>query len=151
MNSRRHSDRVILLIGAFKLVKAALLIVVAVGALGLLHQDVAAVLRDWISSLRVDPDGYYFNLVIKKLGFVDDRVLKEISVASMFYAALLATQGVGLCLYKRWAEYLTVIITSSYLPLEIYLLITRFGVLKAALTLLNVAIVCYLIWALRAR
>ena len=75
MNPKRHSDRVILLIGALKLVKAALLIVVAVGALHLMHQDVAAVLSDWISALRVDPNGYYFNLVVKKLGLVDDRLM----------------------------------------------------------------------------
>jgi uncharacterized membrane protein (DUF2068 family) len=149
MNSRGHSDRVVLLIGVLKLVKASLLIVVAVGALRLMHQDAAAVLAEWIGALRVDPQGTFVKFVLEHLGVVDDRLLTAISAASLFYAALLATEGVGLCLCLRWAEYMTVIITSSYLPWEIYLLSRRFSLLKTAVILLNVLIVWYLIHALR--
>jgi len=40
------------------------------------------------------------------------------------------TEGVGLALRKRWAEYLTIIATSSLIPLEVYELIQHFSVMK---------------------
>ena len=38
----------------------------------------------------------------------------------MLYAGLFLTEGICLWLEKRWAEWLTVIIISSLIPLEIY-------------------------------
>jgi uncharacterized membrane protein (DUF2068 family) len=123
--------------------------VVAVGALELLHRDVAAVLTDWIRALRVDPDNYYVHLVVKRLGVVDDRLLTAVSAASLFGAAVLVVEGVGLCLRKRWAEYMTVILTISTLPLEFYALSRHLSLAKAAVTLLNLAIAWYLIRRIR--
>jgi uncharacterized membrane protein (DUF2068 family) len=149
MNTNRRRDSILLVIGVLKLFKAALLLIVAVGAIKLLHRDVAAVLVKWSSAVRVDPDSHFVELIIQKLGFLNDRVLAEIGAASLFYAALLAIEGLGLCFRKRWAEYMTTIITISLLPMEAYTLLRQFSVAKLFVTLLNVAIVWYLIRRLR--
>ena len=75
--------------------------------------------------------------------------LEEISVGSFFYAALLLTEGTGLLLRKRWAEYFTVIITASLMPLEFYELIEKFTLTRVAVIILNAVIVWYLIVQLR--
>jgi hypothetical protein len=36
------------------------------------------------------------------------------------YAGLLLTEGLGLLLRKRWAEYLTIITTAGLIPIELY-------------------------------
>jgi uncharacterized membrane protein (DUF2068 family) len=52
---------------------------------------------------------------------------------------------------KRWAEWLTTIITGSLIPLEIWEFAHRPNLGKAAVVLGNVAIVVYLIWHVRAK
>jgi uncharacterized membrane protein (DUF2068 family) len=65
------------------------------------------------------------------------------------YAALEATEAVGLWLTKRWAEYLTFVATILFIPLEIYELAHRFSWLKLVTFALNVAIAAWLLWAKR--
>ena len=71
------------------------------------------------------------------------------ALGTLVYAALFLTEGIGLLLEKVWAEYFTVIVTSSFLPLEIYELIKKFNGFKVAVTIANAAIVAYLIWRLK--
>jgi hypothetical protein len=64
---------------------------------------------------------------------------------------LFAIEGIGLWMRKRWAEWLTVIITASLIPVEIYEFALRPNPGKAAVVIANAAIVAYLIWHVRSR
>lgn len=75
--------------------------------------------------------------------------LDEIAFVSLGYAALEATEMVGLWLTKRWAEYLTFLATALLLPLEIYELTTKLSVLKIVIFVINVVVVVYLLFAKR--
>jgi uncharacterized membrane protein (DUF2068 family) len=139
----------LLLIAILKLIKGALLITAGIGALKLLHRDVAEVVGKWIDALRIDPDNRYIHRLLERLWSVDEHKLKEISAGTFFYAALLLTEGFGLLLEKRWAEYFTMIITGSFLPLEVYELVRRVTLAKVLLLAFNVAVVWYLMARLR--
>ena len=145
------SSRLLLLIGAFKLCKAGLLVLMGVGALRLLHRDVAEQLTDWITQIRVDPHSRYLHAAIARLGLLDDHKLRQISFGLFFYASLLTLEGVGLCLRKRWAEYFTIGMTTSLVPLEILELTHRVTAVRAGLLLVNLLIVAYLVRLLRRR
>jgi uncharacterized membrane protein (DUF2068 family) len=80
---------------------------------------------------------------------VDDRKLKELSVGTFIYSAVFLTEGIGLALHKRWAEYFTIITTSSFLPLEVYELIHHATIAKAVALAINIAVVIYLVRELR--
>jgi uncharacterized membrane protein (DUF2068 family) len=67
-----------------------------------------------------------------------------IGAGMLFYAALLLTEGIGLMYRKRWAEYLTIVATASFIPLELYELARRVSAPRLAVLLVNVAIVIYL-------
>jgi uncharacterized membrane protein (DUF2068 family) len=149
MPMKRKRDTGLWLIAVLKLLKGASLIVVAIGALHYLHHDMEDTVTNWINALRVDPDNRYLHHVIEKLMAVDDRQLKAISAGSFFYSALLLTEGIGLLLEKHWAEYFTIIATSSFLPLEVYELFHHFHSGKVVLLIANLAIVAYLVWVLR--
>ena len=69
----------------------------------------------------------------------------------MLYGLLELVEGTGLWLDKLWAEYLTVVATSLLVPLEVYELVRKPTLLKAAGVSVNVAIVAYLAWRLRER
>jgi uncharacterized membrane protein (DUF2068 family) len=137
-------------IAGFKLFKGTLLFAVGIGALRLVHKDVAAIVGRWVSELRMDPQNRLIHALLLRAGAVDDHMLREIGVGTFFYAALLLTEGVGLWLEKRWAEYLTVILTGSFLPLEVYELTRRLNVTRSVILVINVLIVVYLIRFIRS-
>src|SRR5690242_7572790 len=58
--------------------------------------------------------------------------LRALSVGTFIYAGLLATEGTGLLLRKRWAEYFTIITTAGFIPLGVYELSRHLRYLKSA-------------------
>jgi len=139
------NSRVLLMIAVFKLFKGLVLFAVGIGAVKLLHKDLAFEVVRWADIFRVDPNNHYFRRLLEKFLTLDDRKLRELSVGTFFYSALLLTEGTGLMLRKRWAEYFTIIATSSFLPLEIYELTRRVSAARIIVLLLNVAVVVYLV------
>lgn len=78
-----------------------------------------------------------------------DATLTWIAVAIFAYAALGLVEAVGLWLVKRWGEYLAVVATSFFLPLEVYELAEKVTVLRVAAVVVNVAAVVWLVWSKR--
>ena len=109
----------IVVIAAFKLLTGASLLAISLGLHRLLHRDLRHTVVNWINVFRVDPENRYVAALLAKLGLVDDRHLKELVGLAAIYAVLHLVEGTGLMLRKRWAEYLTVIATASFVPMEI--------------------------------
>jgi uncharacterized membrane protein (DUF2068 family) len=149
--SRDGSARVVLLIGAFKLVKSALLIALAVLAWRFadllvtgrnpLHR--ALEIMDWAGAF---PGRHVVLKALDRLWAVRPKEAVELGIGALAYAAVFLVEGVGLLLRKRWAEWLTVGVTASFIPVEVYEMVEHFGAGKVITVALNVAIVAYLIW-----
>lgn len=147
----RSSSVVLILIGLFKLLKALLLVAIGFGAIHLLHRDVQAAVTHWTQVLHVDPEGRFVHKLLVKVFNVTPKQLKELSVGIFFYAALFATEGIGLLLRKRWAEYFTIVTTSGLIPLEVYEIGRHFTVTRLVVTVVNILIVLYLVRQVRAK
>lgn len=65
------------------------------------------------------------------------------------YGALQLLEGIGLWLLKRWGEYVAVVGTSLFLPLEIYELAEKVTWLRLAAMAVNILAVGYLLWTKR--
>ena len=141
----------LLLIAIFKLFKGNLLIAVGIGALKLLHRDIAATVMQWVNILRVDPDNRLIHGVLTRALGVSPNQLKALSAGTFIYAGLLLTEGMGLLLRKRWAEYFTIITTGGLIPLELYEISKHMSAGKVMVFLFNVAIVVYLVVRVRRR
>ncbi len=142
---RQRGTGVLIAIAVFKLVKAAALIAIGVGALRLGHDgNVQGTLRGFIDGLRMDPNDRLFNQVIARVSGLDSKKLEEVGIGTFVYAGVFLVEGTGLALRKRWAEYLTTIVTGSFIPLEVFEMIRKPSVPKAIGILLNVLIVVYL-------
>jgi len=147
----RKEDRAatLVLIALFKLLKGVLLLIVAIGALRMLHRDVAAAVMHWLDLLRVDPDNRFIHgIIVRSLG-IHAKQLKEISAGTFFYSGILLTEGIGLLMRKHWAEYFTVISTAVFIPLEIYEIFHRFTWVRVGILLVNIWIVWYLVQRIR--
>jgi uncharacterized membrane protein (DUF2068 family) len=139
------------LIAAFKLLKAGLLIALGVGAFKVLHKDKAALVEHWIEAFRLDPANRFVDAAIAKASDVGPEQIKKLGLGSFLYAGLFLIEGVGLWLLKPWAEWVTVIITSSLVPIEIYEIHRHPSAVKLGVLAINLAIVVYLIYHIRSR
>jgi uncharacterized membrane protein (DUF2068 family) len=149
MPGKPSHSRGLRLIAVFKLLKGFALLALGIGALKLLHKDVAAIVEHWINMFQVDPHNHFINKLLEKLPELDDHRLKVLSAGTFIYAAIFFTEGTGLWFRKRWAEYFTVITTSSLLPIEIYELVKHASLGKWLALLINLAVVAYLVRELR--
>ena len=138
-------------IALYKLVKVVLLLAVAYGELRLRDASIAAKLLSWA---QTRPYGLEHRIVTQLLEWFSGLSVSRVHALRMVtlaYAAVFAVEGVGLWMEKRWAEWLTVIITSSLIPLELWEIFLRPTVGKVLILLANVAVVAYLVWHVRSR
>jgi uncharacterized membrane protein (DUF2068 family) len=142
-------DATLVFIGAFKLAKGIGLLALGLGLLHVLHRDVADVLLQWTTQLHIDPDGQHVGRAVQAIAALDERRLTAITGGLFVYSAVFLTEGIGLLLRRRWAEYFTVIVTGSFLPLELYEVIRHPGGVRVAVLLVNLGIVWYLARRLR--
>jgi uncharacterized membrane protein (DUF2068 family) len=143
-------DAWLILIGIVKVLKAALLIAVGIGAIRLLDGNIADEVERWVRQLNVDAWNPFFQTFPAKVERMSPHKLSLVCAGAFAYAGLFLTEGVGLLLRKRWGEIFTIIITGSFFPFEIYHLVAKgFSVFKILLLLGNVAVVIYLIWRLK--
>jgi uncharacterized membrane protein (DUF2068 family) len=75
--------------------------------------------------------------------------LRLVGVVFLVYALVEGVEAFGLWYQRRWAEYLTFVVTASLLPLEAYELAHRLSALKVLTIAINLAVVAYLLWAKR--
>jgi uncharacterized membrane protein (DUF2068 family) len=140
----RHRNRWLTLIAAFKLSQALLFIAVGVGALRMLHKDVGDLVWQVAEHLRFNPESKFVNFILDKSALIDDHILRRIGAGVFIYAALDIIEGTGLYLEKIWAEYLTLAITASFLPWEIFEVMRRATWIRLALLVLNILVFFYL-------
>jgi uncharacterized membrane protein (DUF2068 family) len=137
-------------IAVFKMVKAAALLVVAAGALRLVRPDALDGFVEYLDHLPLAAGFKPIDRFIHWVGDLSPHNLELIAVLACAYAALYSVEGIGLWLHKRWAEYLTTIATASLIPFELWELAHGMSATKFAALAINVAIVLYLIYVLRA-
>lgn len=140
----RHNEWLIL-IAAFKLAQALVFVAIGVGALRLMGMDVSDLLSQLADHLRFNPESKFVNFVLDKAALVDDRMLRRIGTVVFIYAGLDLIEGTGLYLEKTWAEYLTLIITGSFLPWELFEVFRRLTVPRISLLAINAAVFAYLV------
>jgi uncharacterized membrane protein (DUF2068 family) len=75
--------------------------------------------------------------------------MQALGVVALFYAMLYVIEGIGLWHQSKWAEYLTIIATATFIPLEIYELYRRLTLPRGGALLVNVAVVIYLIYRIK--
>lgn len=138
-------------IAIYKLIKGALLVCVGFGALALIDHDVANLAAKIVADMRVDPDNRHIHGLLLKLGLVDNHMLRQISLGTFIYAAVVLIEGFGLLWDKLWAEYFTVIVTALFVPVELYEIYRHMTPSRVAVLFVNVTVVWYLVSRLKHR
>lgn len=136
-------------IAVFKIVKAALLVVVGVAAFKLVSPDSVRLVESWLAHVS-SPMGR--NVVQRGLTSalrLGPGKLEALGIGAWLYAVLFLVEGIGLWQERRWAEYLTIVATASFVPFEIYELVKEVSAPRVTALVLNLAVVVYLAVRLR--
>ncbi len=144
-------DHGLLMIGLFKLGKALFFFCIGLGALHLIHKDLADEVVRVATALKFDPESRFVAIMLDKVDLIDHHRLRQISMATLAYSALALTEGVGLLREKVWAEYLTLILTISFLPWELFELARRPSWFRLGLLVINLLVLGYLLWLLQRK
>ena len=75
--------------------------------------------------------------------------LRVLLALALVYAIIEWSEAIGLWRERRWAEYLTVLATTGFLPLEIHELVLRVTVLRVVALVVNIALIIWLLHAKR--
>jgi uncharacterized membrane protein (DUF2068 family) len=139
----KKSDWAIIAIGVLKLVKSISLLALGIALIYWRNKDLGEEAARWLKNAWLGRP--YVDMVLVKLSLMSKETIDEFAIGSFVYSVLLSVEGIGLCRRRRWAEFLTVGITASLLPFEFYELHRHVTVSGVVITVLNLAILVYLI------
>jgi uncharacterized membrane protein (DUF2068 family) len=145
----QSTHRALRIIAAYKVVKALFLLLAATAAFGLIGDGNLEALFAWVMQLPIHHGHDLLVRLIDRLFELGPRKFLAIGIVLCIYASVFLIEGWGLWREKRWAEYLTVVVTASLIPLEIWEIVHRLTWLKVFALVVNVAIVIYLVCLLR--
>jgi uncharacterized membrane protein (DUF2068 family) len=149
--TRHRHDRWLIVIGAFKILEGLLFVLLGLGVVRLLHRDIGDMLLRLATSMRIDPESHFVNLLLEKVQLLTPHKMRLISAGIFLKAGLDFVEGIGLAMEKTWAEWLTIGLTASFLPWEIFEIAKHFTWLKVGIMLLNVLVLLYLVWVQQLR
>jgi len=148
---RKQHNKFLILIAAYKVLQALLFVAAGIGALRLLHKDIDDVLSQVAYVLRFNPESRFINFLLDKATLVNDPLLRRIGAVAFSYAALSLAEGIGLYLEKAWGELLTLGITASFLPWEIFEGVRRLTGMRVGLLIINFLVFLYLLKTVASR
>jgi uncharacterized membrane protein (DUF2068 family) len=135
-----------------RITKAVVLVALGIGLL-------VAGERGWLTQLaryaqeqfNLDSDANVIEQILYRVVMLVTGISHTtlIAIGAFAYAALEGTEGVGLAMRRRWAEYLTVLATGALIPFEAYEVINKVTLFRVGALLLNLAVVGYLAYRKR--
>ena len=142
------------LLAAERFIRGLLLVALAYGiyrfngaqdALEQVFRDYLPTLQPLATKLGIDLQNTGPVKLVQKALDAQHSTLELVAVGVLAYGALELLEGVGLWLMKRWGEYVAMVGTLVFIPLEIYELVDRVTWLRVVAFALNVFAVVYLL------
>jgi uncharacterized membrane protein (DUF2068 family) len=138
--------RYLKLIALFKIAKGVLLLILGVSLLFLnARTRWLDALSNWIADeILLEHSKAVAYLLHKLQAVLAGGTLRATGFLALFYTAILFTEGIGVYMQQRWAEFLMVFATATLIPIEVRHLWHRPGLMGALILLAN----CFIVWFL---
>src|SRR6202022_2019499 len=147
----RRGVRYLKVIALFKIFKGLLLFLLGFSLLFLNGRPVwLDQISDWADDQLLLAHSKYVIFLLNKLQEVlAGGALRATGILALFYCGVLFTEGIGVYMQKRWAEFLMIFATGALIPLEIrhvwHRLIFHHAIVVPILLLLAN---CFIVWFL---
>jgi uncharacterized membrane protein (DUF2068 family) len=90
-----------------------------------------------------------YEQTLVRFGLASTRVRDALGAGAVLYGLLEIVEGIGLLRRRRWAEYLVLVATCAFVPVEVDELVRHPTAFKGLAFAVNIAIVAYLVWRKR--
>lgn len=117
---------------------------ISFGVISLINKDMEVYTNQLVVLFNLDIEKDYIQELVDWLTKIKDGTIIGISAGMFILATLNFTEAYGLHKRRRWAEWLTVIATGLFIPLEIYEVILDQTPVRIGALVINSAIVYYL-------
>jgi uncharacterized membrane protein (DUF2068 family) len=144
-------DRLLPWIAAERAFRTVVLLAVGIVLVTHPHANWASDIAHFAQRLGLDPKDNWIQRIIDDVRKIHAHQDVVFGVAAIAYGILEGAEAYGLATRRRWGEWLTVLATSLLFIPEIWELTKSATLLKVGAVLVNLAIVGYLVWRLRAR
>lgn len=136
-------------VAAFEAFKGTLALLAAGGLFYFIPHDLRHVAVELVGRLHLNPGKSHPNVFSRALADTSNAQLWLIALLVVVYALLRFIEAYGLWRSKRWAEWVAAVSGAIYIPFELYELSVGVSAIKLAALAINVAVVAYMIYALR--
>ncbi|HET7442932.1 MAG TPA: DUF2127 domain-containing protein [Terriglobales bacterium] len=133
-------------VAALEFLKGLAVLLLGFGLLSLVHRDVWEVAVNFLDLLRINPDHHYAQVFLNLADRLNDTRLWMMAAAAAAYSSLRFLEAYGLWKARAWGEWIALVSGTIYLPFEIYELARKPTPIRAAILLINVAVVLYMLY-----
>jgi uncharacterized membrane protein (DUF2068 family) len=142
---RKKSNHFMRVIAIGRFVYGLVLLAAGLAIFNLLGKNLSAELSGLLTKWHVDTHLYYVHWLLQKASTISPALLILLTVGNFLYAALAFIESAGLIFGMRWAYWLVIVDTASFIPIETYQLCRQFGWLNLVLLLYYVVTTIYLL------
>ena len=137
-------NRLLVFIAVLKLLKASMLVVVGVAGVLLPSPRLSAIADQVLVVLH--PGGQGVHRALRWLAGLERGTEQWLALLILMYAVMFIVEGIGLLYGRRWAEWLSIVATGSFVPFELDAFVSHRRITSASMLVLNVVIVVYLVY-----
>ena len=141
-----HQAQGVHLIAIFEALKGLIVLVAGYGLLHFVHRDLQSAAEELVRHSHLNPARHYPRIFIEAASRASPGRIRFLALLAFLYASVRFIEAYGLWYLKAWAEWFAIVSGSIYVPVEIFELIKKPTVTRAAVLLINIAIVVYLIY-----
>ena len=138
-------------IALFEGAKGLAALLVGAGLLELVHHDLRHLVLELVGHFGLEPTQPFPALLLQTADTLNDTPLDTLEWLLGGYLSLRLTEAYGLWHAKAWAEWLGALSGGLYVPFELRHLWHAPSVLSAAVLVVNLLIVGFLVWQLWQR
>jgi uncharacterized membrane protein (DUF2068 family) len=136
-------------VASFEFIKGVFVLLIGLSAVLLVHKDAWVIAESLLALLHISTDRHSAQLF---LDFADNLTDARLWMAAQFafaYSALRFAEAYGLWNERTWAEWLSFVSGTLFLPLEIRVLLRGITFFRSAVFVVNLGIVLYMFFLLR--
>jgi uncharacterized membrane protein (DUF2068 family) len=129
---------------AIKLIKGALLLLLAVGVYRMSGRDLPEMFRQVLEFFHFDPERRFFVNLAEGIEKVSKAKMVWLSLGTFIYSLFSLVEGIGLIFRVPWAGWLAIGESAFFIPIEVFELVKRPSLALLAVLVINIFIVWYL-------
>jgi uncharacterized membrane protein (DUF2068 family) len=144
------SLQVLRAVATFELTKGLIVLLAAFGVLLLVRREDPWDIADGLLRLlHISPDHHFAQVFLDWADNLTEAKLWAVAGVAAAYSVLRFVEAYGLWYARAWAEWIALVSGTLYLPFEVYKLVHRQSVFHISVLLVNLAVVLYMIYALK--